>query len=177
MHVHHLGRLSPTDGIYTIEAQFFTEQLVVCGELTSPDSRLSDHLNSQATSVEISLINAHRFGTSREIELAGTQGQITKAQLLFALPLSEPVRPAQNDNQAWRRTVSLRCWSSVGGFSIVGKYHTDAGREPKLILRSLGNDQFFPLTDATITFPDSASHDYPTVIVNRHHLELVALVP
>jgi hypothetical protein len=165
------------EGLYTIEAQFVTDSLVIHGEVVSPDDRLSDHLNGTSSDVEIRPIEAHRFGGGSHMNLSGSYAHITKAYLLFIVPLAEPTRSPTRANQAWRRTVTRRCWAGAGGYSISGHIHAEAGRDPRLILRSLGEKRFLPFTDATVTFPDGASRDYPAIIVNRYRLELLTLYP
>jgi hypothetical protein len=58
---------------------------------------------------------------------------------------------------------------------LVGKIHAEAGRDPRLILRTLEHRQFLPFTECTATMPDGSVRNAGTVIVNRHNLEMLAL--
>ena len=71
--------------------------------------------------------------------------------------------------------VTRRCWGAVGRYSLVAKVQSEAGRDPRVVLRSLEEKQFLPLNEVAITFPDNVVRDYPAVIVNRFHLELLAI--
>jgi hypothetical protein len=163
------------EGIYTIEAEFFTEHFVVRGEITCPDMRLSDHLNSSAPSIEIRPQYVERIMTGSHIDLPGAHAHLTKAHLLFTLPISEPERPPRADNVAWTWTMNRRAWAGLGRYTLVGRIHAEAGRDPRLILRSLEHRQFLPFTESTLTMPDGSARSAGTVIINRHNLEMLAL--
>lgn len=163
------------DGLHVVEAEFYTENLVIRGEMTIPETRLSDHLNSNASSVDIRPFHVEQLPSRRHIDLPGAFGHLTKAHLLFVLPLSEPQGPPRAMNEAWEWKMTRRCWGAVGRYSLVAKVQSEAGRDPRVILRSLEEKQFLPLNEVAITFPDNVVRDYPTVIVNRYHLELLAI--
>jgi hypothetical protein len=175
MHTQDMGHLQVGDGVYTIEAEFYTEHLIVRGEITSPDLRLSDHLNSSAPSIEIRPQHVERIMTGAHIDLPGAHAHVTKAHLLFTLPVSEPERPPRADNVAWTWTMTRRAWAGLGRYMMVGKIHAEAGRDPRLILRSLEHRQFLPFTECTVTMPDGSVISAGTIIINRHNLEMLAL--
>ena len=77
-------------------------------------------------------------------------------------------------NPAWKPTTGQRCWAGIGPYRVIGIIHTDAGRDPSISLRLL-DKQFVPLTDTSVVFPDGSTHAYPTVIINRYHLDVLAL--
>jgi hypothetical protein len=175
MAVRNSGETRVGEGLYTIGAEFFTETLIIHGEITSPDNRLSDHLNSTSVSIEIVPLTTRRFGSGAPVDLSASHAQITKSYLLFIVPVAEPDRPDGERNSAWKWMGTRRCWAGAAGFSIAGTVHVEAGRDPRIILRSLGAKMFLPFTEATVTLPDGAAHDYPIVIVNRYRLEMLAL--
>jgi hypothetical protein len=172
--------LSPLDqlqagiGVYTFAAEFCAENRIVRAELTSPEGRLSDHLNSSAPSIEMRPTSLVDSATRTQVDLSGTFAHFSKAQLLFVIPLTEPQRPDGMNNPAWKPTSGQRCWAGIGPYRVVGIIHTDAGRDPSISLRLL-DKQFLPLTDTSVVFPDGSTHTYPTVIINRHQVDVLAL--
>lgn len=163
------------DGLCSIEAEFYTEQFVVRGDLISPEARLSDHLNSSTTMLEVRPTHVHRSLSGLPINVAGNYAYIAKGHLLFVLPIDEPEVPSSVENGYWTRTITTTCWAGLGRFSLVGRVHMEAGRNPRLFLRSLEQRQFVPFTNVRLTFPDGTVREYPSVFVNRFHLELLAV--
>jgi hypothetical protein len=160
-------------GTYTIHAEFFTEHLAVGGEISSPEARLSDLLNSSAPTLDMSPLYVAR-AAGGQVDVAGRVAHVNKSRLLFVVPISEPPRPQGSRNAAWRETQKWRCWGALGAYSLVGTLHTDLGADPRFLLRLL-DLQFAPFTAATVTFPNGTVRDYPVVIVNRHYLEFLSL--
>lgn len=163
-----------TADLSSMEAEFVTTHLVIRAALTSPDLRLSDHLNSPTATVEILPSLVRRTLPGAEIRVAGMRTVITKAHLLFVLPGREIQAQGVPEDQPWRQTVTYRCVTGIGPYTVIGQLHAIAGRNPRLVLRSLEHRQFVPLTDAQVILPDSSSRQSATVIVNRSHLELLA---
>jgi hypothetical protein len=163
------------EGLSEIEAEFYTEHFVVRGSVTSPEMRLSDHLNSSTTTLELRPSQVQRSENGPRIHVEGSSAYITKSHLLFVLALHEPAPIRGSDNASWTRTVTQTCWGGLGRYSLVGKVHMEAGRNPRLFMRSLEQRQFLPFTDVRLTFPDGAVREFPTVVVNRFRLELLAI--
>lgn len=163
-------------GLHTLEADFFTEFLVVRGEIAVPESRLSDHLNGKTPNVELRPLSVRRIGSPDPIGLHSEVGQISKDHLLFAAPIREIGRAGDTQHEAWRWTVTQRCYAVVGPYTLIGKLHTEAGRDPRLILRLLAERDFQPITEVIITLPGGGTQQYDTVIVNRRNLEFLALL-
>jgi hypothetical protein len=161
-------------GLYAMEAEFFSEYLVVNACLSSPDMRLSDHLNGSAAAVEIRPGSVEHGRTGAQIGLEDTFGSLAKARVLFVIPIREPVRPPTSKNVAWKRTIPRWCWGSVGPYRFVGKFHTEADQDPRLHLRTL-TQQFVPLTDVTLTFPDGSTRFCRVILFNRSQLDLLAI--
>lgn len=174
-------RIQPADeapvdeGLNSIEADFFTEQFVVRGAVISPEMRLSDHLNSSTTTLELKPSQVQRSLSDLHINVAGNNAYLSKAHLLFVLPIRESVGAKPDDSSVWTPTITQTCWAGLGRYNLLGKIHMEAGRNPRLFLRSLEQRQFLPFTDARITYPDGSNHDYPVVVVNRFHMELLVL--
>jgi len=162
------------EGLCTIEAEFFTEHLVVKGEVTSPEQRLSDHLNSGTSTFEVDPSRVHRTLGGGRADFKGRAAYVNKSHVLFVLPIDETVGE-QSSSDSWNQTITQRCWATIGRYTLVGKVHMDASRNPRFFLRSLENRQFLPFTDARLTFPDGTSRDYPTIIVNRFQIEMLAM--
>src|SRR5579859_9279 len=93
LYAREISQADVEQGLYTLEAEFVTEHLVIRGELSSPEGRLSDHLNSSTQSVEIRPTTVQRIFTGDRIDLAGAHAHVTKAHLLFIVPIAEPERP------------------------------------------------------------------------------------
>ncbi len=163
------------EGLNTLTADFITEHLAIRGEISTPEGRLSDHLNGSATSIDIRPSSVQRVFADGEIDLAGAHAHITKAHLLFVVPLTERGAQVNRDEARWQWTMTKRCWAAFGRYGLVGKIHAEVGRDPRLILRSLEEKQFLPFTEVTITYPDGTTRDCDAVIVNRSHFEMLAL--
>lgn len=176
MHMLDMDRSGIDSGVYAFTSEFYTEHFVVRAKLSSPERRLSDHLNGLVASVDIRPMSALQLTTGVEADLAKSHAQITKARVLFVVPITEPERPTGQSNAAWKVTSKYNAWAGVGPYSITGTIHTDAGRDPQIALRLL-DKQFLPFTAVTITFPDGEIKKLPTIIVNRQHLDLLALEP
>lgn len=174
MHILDLDRRGIDSGIYAFTSEFYTEHFVVQAKLSSPERRLSDHLNGSLTTVDVRPVSALQLSTAVEADLGRTHAQITKARILFVVPITEPDRPTGQSNAAWKATSKYGGWAGIGPYSLSGTIHTDAGRDPQIVLRLL-DKQFLPFTGATIMFPDGETRNYPTIIVNRQHLDLLAL--
>jgi len=171
----HVPEAAETSGFKTIEGEFYTEHLVVLGRLACPESRLSDHLNSATTTFDLSPARVQRSLTGLRVNVTGNRAYITKSHLLFVLPVLEPTDIRSGANPRWTPTLTQTCWAGVGRYSLVGSAHMAAEQNPRLFMRSLEQRRFLPLTDVKLTFPDGAVKEYATVIVNRHHVELLAL--
>jgi hypothetical protein len=165
---------SDEEGLSSIEAEFFTQHFIIHGQVTSPEMRLSDHLNSSTSTFELRPTRVQRAATGAQINVAGSCTYVSKAHLLFVLP-SGQAQPDASDHNLWSRTLKQTCWAGIGHYSLIGKVHMEAGRNPRLFLRSLEQRQFLPFTEVRLTFPDGSLRELATVIVNRHHLELLAL--
>ncbi|HEY8686144.1 MAG TPA: hypothetical protein VIO57_11105 [Chloroflexota bacterium] len=174
MHTLETDRAGIDSGVFAFTTEFYTEHFVVHAKLSSPERRLSDHLNGSVASVDIRPVSALQLSTGVAAELGRTHAQITKARILFVVPIAEPDRPSGQSNAAWKATSKYGAWAGVGPYSISGTIHTDAGRDPQIALRLL-DKQFLPFTAVTITFPDGETQRFPTIIVNRQYLDLLAL--
>ncbi|MGI8827436.1 MAG: hypothetical protein ACR2JC_17755 [Chloroflexota bacterium] len=163
------------EGLYTIEAEFYTDHLIIHGEIVSPNLRLSDYLNSSLAGVEIRPLAVQRVASGAAVDLPKAQAHIYKAHLLFIVPLDEPSRPDRENNAAWTRTTTRRCWAGLGRYSIDGQIHEEAGRDTRLILRSFEHRQFIPLTEATVTLPEGGGRSCRAIIVNQSALEMIAI--
>jgi hypothetical protein len=161
------------EGLCTIQAEFLTRELQIRGSVTSPEQRLSDHLNSSTSMVEVQATHVQRHSGGQVVEVSGHPAYLSKAHLLVVIPIDEPVDSAAAGPSLRKGTISQTCWAALPGYSVVGRLHMDAGRHPRLFLRSLEQRQFVPLTDARITFPDGTVRDYPAVVINRHQVHLL----
>ena len=161
-------------GLNVLKAEFYTEHRTIHAELTSPEGRLSDHLNSSATTVDLRPVSATPSGRGASIDLSGTNALLAKDRLLFVVPIAEPSRPRGAANPAWKSTGTRRCWAGLGPYKIVGTVHTPGDHDTRIALRLL-DKQFLPLTDASITYPDGTTRDYGAIIINRSHVDLFAL--
>jgi hypothetical protein len=175
MYAREIGQQYVDEGLHTITAEFFTEHLAISGEMSTPEGRLSDHLNGSATGIEIRPSSVQGLFTGEEIDLAGAHAHITKAHLLFVVPMVERDADSNSNGKNWQWTITKRCWAAFGRYTLVGKIHAEVGRDPRLILRSLEEKQFLPFTEVTITNPDGTTRECHTVIVNRSHFEMLAL--
>jgi len=155
-------------------ADFFTEYRIVRAELTSPEMRLSDHLNSTADTVDMRPSAATQNHTGAAIDLGGTRGTLTKSRVLFVIPLSEPAPLDQAETGIWKSMVTRRCWAGIGPYRISGNIHTEGARDSSIALRQI-DTQFIPLTDATITFQDGTVRECGAVFLNRAHIDLLTI--
>ncbi|MGH2443162.1 MAG: hypothetical protein ACRDFX_08370 [Chloroflexota bacterium] len=163
------------EGLHTIEAEFFSTEYVMRGEIISPEARLSDHLNSSTETLELRPLRVQRTSNGQQINISGTNAYITKSHVLFVLPLREPRSPQNAENDPRTATMSHTCWIGLGRYSLLGKVHMDAGRNPRLFLRSFEQRQFLPVTDARLTLPDGTVRAFPAIVVNRMSIEVLAL--
>jgi hypothetical protein len=53
----------------------------------------------------------------------------------------------------------------------------EAGRDPRLFLRSLDERRFLPITHVRLMFPDGVIREHSIVILNRLHVELLEVCP
>jgi hypothetical protein len=165
-----------SEGIYTIEAEFFTENFVIWGAITGPDARISDHLNGTSSFIEIRPFQVEQIATRRIIELPGAFAHLNKSELLFVLPIKEPTEASGQSQVAWEWKPTQRCWVAAGRYYLAGNVLSDVGRDPRQVLRSLEQKVFLPVMSAAINFPDGSTRDYPAVIVNRLHVELLSVM-
>lgn len=162
------------EGLHALRAEFYTEHLVMQAEIVSADARLSDHLNSSIDTIHVRPLHTERFDGTR-IHINVTHASIAKAHLLFIFPLTEPETGSRTDNSAWMFTLTRPVWGAVGRYQISGKIHTEVGRDPRQLLRSFDEKQFFPITDGAVLMPDDSVRYHPTVLVNRAHMEILAI--
>jgi hypothetical protein len=172
MYTRDLGQPIAPEGLYQIAAQFYTEHLVIQGLVTSAETRMSDYLNSSARSVKLHPGEV-RLPSGGSRDLSQTMAHLTKARLMFVVPLEEPA--AIRDATAWSWYLKYRCWAAVGRYHIEGNVHAENYRDPLLLLRALEQRQFLPFSDAEVTSPDGTVAQHDAVIVNRWHLELLSV--
>jgi hypothetical protein len=163
------------DGLRTVEAEFYTQNFVVRGRVASPETRLSDHLNSAASTFELLASRVLRSVGGLRVNMATGSTYVAKSHLLFALPVADAHGQWPARNEFWTHTLGQTCWAGVDRYSLLGTLHVDARGDPRLFLRSLEQRHFLPMTNVRLTFPDGSVREYPAVIVNRHHVELLAL--
>jgi hypothetical protein len=163
------------NGLRTVEAEFYTDHFVVRGRVASPENRLSDHLNSAASTFEILASRVVRAADGLRVSMAAGSTYLAKTHLLFALPFADADgrRPARNE--FWTHTIGQTCWMGVDRYSLLGTLHDDARGDPRLFLRSLEQRRFLPMTNVRLTFSDGSVREYPAAIVNRQRVELLAL--
>src|SRR5437588_10866204 len=111
-----------------IEGEFYSEHFVIRGEVSSPETRLSDHLNGSTATFELTPTLVQRSVSGLRVNVAGSHAYIAKSHLLFVIPLLEPDR-SSTENSAWARTITHTCWAGFGRYSLVGKIHMEAGRD------------------------------------------------
>ena len=169
-----LDRPGSDTGVHTFTSEFYTEHFIVQAKLSSPERRLSDQLNGALATVDVRPISALQVATGAGADLTRSHAQITKARVLFVIPIAEPERLVGQSNAAWKVTSKYAAWAGVGPYTISGTIHTDAGRDPSIALRLL-DKQFLPFTAVSILFPSGETRKFPTIIVNRQHLDLLAL--
>lgn len=166
--------VSAADDLCTIEADFFTEHFVLRGTVTTPENRLSDHLNGSTTTIEIQPSRIHHVSTGEVVNTSLGYAYVTKAHLLFIVPIKEPDRTGTYGS-AWTRTDQYTCWAGLGRYSLAGRIYMEADRSPRLAMRSLEQRQFLPISSVRLSLPDGSSQEYDTILVNRFHLELLIL--
>jgi hypothetical protein len=169
-----LGRQDAPEGLNRLEAEFVTEHLTVEAEITSPETRMSDYLNSSAQSVEVHPLRV-RTTSGTVHDLSETMAHLTKSQLMFVIPISEPQAADAPDGSGWAWHLKYRCWAALGRYLIVGDVHAENYRDPKLLLRALEQRQFLAFSDAELTYPDGSTKPKPIVIVNHRHLEMLSV--
>lgn len=174
MYSRDLRHASAEPDLNTVEAEFVTDFLLIQGEISTPESRLSDHMNSSTTSVEIRPSRVVHVVSGDVVDLQGNQAQVTKAHLLYVVPLTEP-EPVNGKSGAWTWTRTMHCWVAFGGYRLSGRIHAEAGRDARLIMRMLEQKQFLPLTEVSITHPSGETSGYGAVIVNRSRVEMLSL--
>jgi hypothetical protein len=167
-------QLEIEEHIDTLRAMFYTDELTLTAEIASPDCRLSDYLNSSLSTLDIRpiLVRWNRNGSS--VDLAAPHAIIEKDHVLFVTPIAEPLRYRDSDSDSCKRTVTIPCWASLGPYTLTGTIHLDAERDPRMALRLL-DKQFLPLTDVTLETADGEVREYGALIVNRKHLDMLAL--
>jgi hypothetical protein len=163
------------EGICTIEAEFLTSDLLIRARVTSPEARLSDHLNSSTSMLELQPSRVERLTTRQTIDVSSHTAYLSKAHLVAVLPIDEPEGQMAEGPTAWKGTISQNCRAALSGYTLAGRLHMDADRNPRLFLRSLEQRQFVPLTDARLTYPDGAVRECATIVVNRHQIHLLVL--
>src|SRR5579864_2532001 len=163
------------EGLCTIEAEFLTADLRIHASIISPETRLSDHLNSSTSMLELQPTRVEALASGKALEVSGHASYLNKAHLLAVIPIQEPDTQVPAADTLWVGTLSQTCWVALGPYTVEGKIHMDAGRNPRLILRSLEQRHFVPLTDARVTAPDGTVTNHPAILVNRHHFHLLVL--
>lgn len=161
-------------GLFRFTADFFTAHRIVHADLTGAELRLSDCLNSSKETVDIQPSYLTNSDEGDRVDFDRGFGTLNKSGLLFVVPLVEPKRLPSAGNASWKATKRNACWAGIGPYQIAGTIHTEAGRDPRIALRLL-DKQFVPLTDVKITLPDRNIREFPTIIVNRTHLEVLAV--
>jgi len=167
----------PAPGLHTFEAEFFTDHLIIRGETWGPDSRLWDHINSTAASIDLHPLAVQRIDEQVvPISTEGSNASLAKSHLLLILPLSDEIRmPA--DAAGWSPVVPRSAWALVGQYAVAGTVAIDRGvNDHRIALRHLEQKPFLSFSGATITGPGGRVRQCRTVIVNRERMELLALV-
>src|SRR5947209_8124045 len=102
MHILDVERAGIDSGVFAFTTEFYTDHFLVRARLSSPERRLSDHLNGSVTSVDIRPVSALHLSTGVAADLGRMHAQITKARILFVVPIAEPDRPSGQSNAAWK---------------------------------------------------------------------------
>lgn len=165
--------LGPDTGLHTLTAEFYCVHRQILASMSSPEWRLSDHLNSSAPTVDIQPICVGNVNEAIRMDLGPMQARVTKSRILMAIPIEEPRRPIHQQDPC-RNGIGRDCWVGAGPYEVSGMLHTEVGRDPMIALSQQIGD-FIPLTDVTVTFPDGRTMEYPTVLVNRSHLDMLAV--
>ena len=108
MNILDVDRAGIDSGVFAFTTEFYTEHFLVHARLSSPERRLSDHLNGSVASVDIRPISALQLGTGVAAELGRTHAQITKARILFVVPIAEPDRPTRTKQRRVEGNVEIR---------------------------------------------------------------------
>jgi hypothetical protein len=159
----------------TLSALFHTDELTLTAELLTSDTRLSDYLNSSLSTVDVRPLQVRRNRTESSIDLDAPHAIMEKDHILFVIPVSEPSRMTMQGHHEWRQMTKLPCWASLGPYTLTGTIHLDSDRDPRVALRLL-DKQFLPITDVKLTTVTGEERDYSAVIVNRTHLDMLALL-
>jgi len=69
MHTLETDRAGIDSGVFAFTTEFYTEHFVVHAKLSSPERRLSDHLNGSVASVDIRPVSALQLSTGVAAEL------------------------------------------------------------------------------------------------------------
>ncbi|HZU13531.1 MAG TPA: hypothetical protein VFB58_11890 [Chloroflexota bacterium] len=153
------------EGPYEFVVEVATDYRAVETRFISPEIRLSDALNSSVPTVEVDAVEG--------LPLPGApQGAIiSKASVLYMVPLAEPERPR---GALWRVTAKHHIWLAIGPYEIAGIIHLDVGVDPLVALRLLDRT-FVPITEARIEHTSGAVADYDVVLINRERAAILAL--
>ena len=160
--------------IDTLRAMFYTDELTLTAEIASPDTRLSDYLNSSLSTLDIRPILVRWNRTGSSVDLSAPHAILEKDHVLFVTPIAEPLRYGLSDSDSRRRMATLPCWASLGPYTLTGMIYLDAERDPRTALRLL-DKQFLPLTEVTLATASDEVREYGALIVNRKHLDMLAL--
>ena len=68
----------------------------------------------------------------------------------------------------------MRCWISLGPYTVTATIHLHPGLEPRIALSRLDRT-FITLTDAAVS-SQAQSREYQTLVVNRRHIDMLALL-
>jgi hypothetical protein len=170
----HTSLPAEADGPHVMDAEFFTTQCIVRATFSSSEMRAADYLNSLLPALEIRPTSIHSHATGQTLDLPSSCGRIPKAQLLFVLPLVEPVPLIRPGSPVWRQKHPRRGWIGIGPYVLQGTLHTEAGDDPELALRRLDRE-FVAITDVHITLPGGAEREANVVLLNHQHVDLLAL--
>jgi hypothetical protein len=165
-------RVDEHGGLNTFLADFYSDYRRIRASLVSPEIWLSDHLNSSSTAIDVQPLFAQRHGTQQS-DLSQSRAQISKSRVLFVVPLSEP-NDAGSKAVAWRPTDRHRCWAALGPYQLMGEIYSEPGRDPHIAIGQMGR-QFIPLTGVTLYCPDGSIEHHNTILVNRTHLDVLAI--
>lgn len=162
------------EGVNCFAADLFTSNWVVRAEMTSPEQRLSDYLNGSFPSIDMRPRTAAHPDESTVMDLEGTSASVLKDSILMAIPVREPKRIVNPAHPDWRPLIRHRCWLALGPYRLLGTLHVEKGRDPRVALRLL-DQQFVPVTEVSVSGPSSEPRQYPVVLINQAHLDLLAV--
>lgn len=159
-------------GLNTFTADLYSDYRRVRAILASSESRLLDHLNDSQTTIDVEPVFAQGH-SRRQSDLTSTRTQISKTRVLFVVPLAGRSR---NHGKAivWHPSARHRCWAALGPYNVMGLLYADAGPDPHIARGRTGN-QFIPLTGVTLYCPDGSIEHHNTLLVNRAHLDILAI--